>query len=439
MRFTPKLVPSVRSNHMGVITLNNPTALHALTLDMIDAMNDTFSEWLSPSSSSGRVIRSILIKPSNDETKRPAFCAGGDVKTLCEMSASASTSTTTTPATTTSVEKDFFYQEYKTNYTIATCPIPIISLWDGVVFGGGVGISIHGKYRVATEHTLFAMPETAIGLYPDVGGMWFLPRIMTTTLATTRSKTVKSPNPIANYLALTGQRLGPADLLYSGLATHYVPSDRLRELEEAIADATAAAVSTSPTTKGSSSSTTSSESTDDVDTAIAHVLMSFHENIPTQDCHLVTNKKRIEKFFREDTVEDIFSNLTAAAKESNGSHEESDVQFATSTLKTLQKMSPTSLKLTLEGLRRGASCQSIGEDLKMEYRMSTACLRPNSDFFEGVRAMLVDKDRSPKWNPPTAEEVTTEMVEEFFAPIRGGGYEWEAPSGLSTTTSPSKL
>ena len=420
---------------MGVITLNNPTALHALTLDMIDAMNDTFNQWLS-----GSVIRSILIKPSNDETKRRAFCAGGDVKTLCEMTAPASSSSSSsTPATATSVEKDFFYQEYKTNHTIATCPIPIISLWDGVVFGGGVGISIHGKYRVATEHTLFAMPETAIGLYPDVGGMWFLPRVMTTTTGATRTKAVKSPNPIANYLALTGQRLGPADLLYSGLATHYVPSDRLRELEEAIADATATAASTSPRTKGSSSYTPGSECTDDVDTAIANVLMSFHESIPTQDCHLVTNKERIEKFFAEDTVEEIFSNLTVASEESNGSHDESDVQFAASTLKTLQNMSPTSLKLTLEGLRRGASCQSIGEDLKMEYRMSTACLRPNSDFFEGVRAMLVDKDRSPKWNPPTAEEVSTEMIEEFFAPIRGGGYEWEESSGLSTTTSPSKL
>eukprot|EP00529_Nitzschia_sp_RCC80_P025886 CAMPEP_0113488048 /NCGR_PEP_ID=MMETSP0014_2-20120614/25817_1 /TAXON_ID=2857 /ORGANISM="Nitzschia sp." /LENGTH=344 /DNA_ID=CAMNT_0000381751 /DNA_START=1 /DNA_END=1032 /DNA_ORIENTATION=- /assembly_acc=CAM_ASM_000159 len=344
---------------------------------MIDAMNDTFSEWLSPSSSSSSsssgVIRSILIKPSNNDTKRRAFCAGGDVKTLCEMSASSSSSSSSSTPASTTIETDFFYQEYKTNHTIATCPIPIISLWDGVVFGGGVGISIHGKYRVATEHTLFAMPETAIGLYPDVGGMWFLPRIMTsttTTTTTTPTSAVKHPNPIANYLALTGQRIGPADLLYGGLATHYVPSDRLAELEEALANATATSASTSPATKGPSSSATSGESMDDVDTAIGRVLDSFHESIPTQDCHLVTNKERIEKFFTEDAVEDIFSNLTAAVEESNDSHDESDVEFATSTLKILRKMSPTSLKLTLEGLRRGASCRSIGEDLKMEYRMS---------------------------------------------------------------------
>lgn len=414
MRFTTKILPSVRSKHMGVITLNNPEALHALTLDMIDTMNDVLGEWLAGSSElspSSTPIRSILIKSSNDETKRRAFCAGGDVKSLYEH-ATASSNESSATSSESRRPQDFFFEEYKLNYAIATSPVPIVSLWDGVVFGGGVGISVHGKYRVATEHALFAMPETAIGLYPDVGGLWFLPRIMMN-----QDERMNHPNPLANYLALTGHRTGPADLLFTGLATHYVPSNRITDLEDALADATA----TPPS---------GSDISSDVDRAIARVLMSFHECLPTDDCPLVSNKRRIEKCFTENSVERIMSNLTDMAAGEDASYDEKDAEFAKVTLKSLQKMSPTSLKVTLEGMKRGAACRTIDEDLKMEYRISTAFLRRNSDFFEGVRAALVDKDRSPKWNPSTLEQVTQEMVDEFFTPVRDGR-EWTIPSLIS--------
>lgn len=358
MRFTTKILPS-RSSNLGVLTLNHPKALHALTIDMIHSLQDVFGQW-----SSDPTLKAILIKGS-PEAKRPAFCAGGDVKAVYENILSNSN------------PSDFFYQEYQVNHAIATSKLPIVSIWDGVVMGGGVGISIHGKYRVATENTMFAMPETAIGLFPDVGSMWWMPRLL--------------KRSVANYLALSGQRLGAADLMYTGLATHYVPSKQLPDLESALVEAT-----------------------EKDDAEVAGVLMSFHENMPVKDCYLAQYKQAIEDAFNEDTVEGILSNLEKMNKD----------KFALKTLETLRKVSPTSMKVSLEGLKRGAASGSIGEDLQMEYRMASACSRPGSDFCEGVRAVLVDKDHSPKWNPSTVEEVTEAIVEEFFAPVDN---EWPVP------------
>jgi 3-hydroxyisobutyryl-CoA hydrolase len=256
--------------------------------------------------------------------------------------------------------------------------------------GGGVGISIHGRYRVATEHTLFAMPETAIGLFPDVGSMFWMPRLLS--------------KPVANYLALTGQRIRGPDLVYTGLATHYIPSAQLPELELALI-------------KASSKSSQQPEESDDVkeeeEDVVASVLKDFHVPIPTNDCHLAHYKDAIDQSFQADSVEGILDNLRNDQSE-----------FATNTLAKLLKLSPTSLKVSLEGLKRGAACATIGDDLQMEYRMAKACIRPGSDFYEGVRAVLVDKDHSPQWNPATVEEVTDERVEEFFAPIN---HEWPIP------------
>jgi 3-hydroxyisobutyryl-CoA hydrolase len=359
MRFTTKLLPS-RSGNLGVVTLNNPKALHALTQDMIDCFQDVLNQWTKGKDAGGETLKGILIK-GNAEAKRPAFCAGGDVKAVYDNGLSNNN------------PQDFFFQEYRVNHAIATTKIPVISLWDGVVMGGGCGISVHGKYRVATENSLMAMPETAIGLFPDVGSMWWMNRLLS--------------RPVANYLALSGARITAADLIHTGLATHYVPSKQLPDLEHALVEA--------------------SEQTDNdgVD-ALAGVLMSFHERIPTDDCLLVQHKEEIEQAFQAESVEAIVSNL-----------EQSSSQFAIKTMDALRKMSPTSMKVTFEGLNRGAKCASVGEDLQMEFRMAKACVRPGADFYEGVRAVLVDKDHSPKWNPATLEEVTDEMVEEFFAPI----------------------
>lgn len=380
MRFTIKVLPS-RSANLGIIELNHPKALHALTMDMIECLQDVFAEWVNDPS-----MKAILLKANNEEAKRPAFCAGGDVKAVWEKGMAQD------PAT-----SQFFYQEYKVNHAIATCTKPIVSLWDGVVMGGGVGLSVHGKYRVATENTLFAMPETAIGLFPDVGSMYWMPRLLSM--------------PVAKYLALTGQRIKAPDLLYTGLATHYVPSKYLPDLEKALIEATR-------NVEGS----TNTEENDETD-VVAEVLTSFHEIISTEDCHLVQNQIAIDTHFGSDTVEGILESLEMTK----------DDDFVAKTLETMKKVSPTSMKVSLEGLKRGAAGSSIGEDLQMEYRMARASSLPGADFFEGVRAVLVDRDQAPKWNPPTVHEVSDERVEEFFAPI---DEEWPIPS--STTTS-SKL
>jgi enoyl-CoA hydratase/carnithine racemase len=184
MRFTIKVLPS-RASNLGVIELNNPKALNSLSLDMIECLQDVLEAWMQDST-----MKAILFKGA--QGKRPCFCAGGDVKAVWEIGVKNEHPRTS----------QFFFQEYRVNHAIATCRKPIVSLWDGVVMGGGVGISIHGKYRVATENSLFAMPETAIGLFPDVGSMFWMPRLLSM--------------PMARYLSLTGQRLAAPDPYWSG-------------------------------------------------------------------------------------------------------------------------------------------------------------------------------------------------------------------------------
>lgn len=256
-----------------------------------------------------------------------------------------------------------------------------------------IGISIHGQYRIATENTLFAMPETALGLFPDVGSMFWMPRLLS--------------RPMANYLALTGERIKAYDLINFGIATHYLPSEDLPNLEQALIEATSS----------SSSVPNNIQSSDQV---VADILQSFHRpdailrgndhNDDDDSSILVKYQDQIERVFAADTVEDIIQNL-----ERQGCSE-----FEQRTLSTLRKVSPTSLKVTLEGLRRGAKCQTLAQDIQMEYRMAKTFITmssPKSDFYEGVRAILIDKDNNPKWNPPTLAEVTDERIEAFFAPV----------------------
>jgi enoyl-CoA hydratase/carnithine racemase len=275
---------------------------------------------------------------------------------------------------------------------------------------GLLGISIHGKYRVATENTLFAMPETAIGLFPgklsfyfdpflfsiffiyhfqfnvsDVGSMFWMSRLL--------------QRPMANFLGLTGQRIKAADLIFSGLATHYIESKDLPDLEIALVDAT-------------------NKRAVDSD-VVASVLKSFHRTIPTRDSFLAQHSLIVDKTFSADKLEDIFDNL-----------QKENSEFGEMTLAKIQNMSPTAMKLTLEGLKRGAKCNTIGEDLQMEYRMATACTISGSDFFEGVRAVLVDKDYKPQWNPDTLEGVTDDMIHAFFAPVENELLFFHPPSKL---------
>jgi enoyl-CoA hydratase/carnithine racemase len=371
---TTKLLTS-RMENLGVITLNNPKALHALTQDMIDGLDHILhrqENWTTKTTQQ-QPLRAILLK-SAPGAKRPAFCAGGDVKSLYQSGLKNSK------------PESYFYSEYLVNHALATLPIPLVSLWDGLVMGGGVGISIHGQYRVATEHTVFAMPECAIGLFPDVGSMWWMTNLLKRT--------------VANFIALTGHRLYASDLVHTGLATHYVPSHQLEDLQGALADAT----------------------TKESHNAVSKVLDSFHENVLMDDCYLVTHQEAIDSIFAAGSIESIMDGLKQDGSE-----------FSCNTLQMLKKQSPTSLKLTLEGLNRAATTvHSIGEDLQMEYRMAKACVQPGTDFYEGVRAALIDKDQSPKWNPSNLEEVTVDVIESYFAPLREGE-EWKIPAIASTS------
>jgi enoyl-CoA hydratase/carnithine racemase len=385
MRYTPHLLPS-RQGNLGILTLNNPQAFHALNLDMIRSMHDVLQQWYKDDS-----LEAILVNASTDGLKKPVFCAGGDVKSVYYNGKEEATTIKTDEADSSSssspfihgqgyaglVTADFFRHEYHVNHMLATATKPLVSFWDGIVMGGGVGISIYSKYRVATEHSVLAMPETSIGLFPDVGSMYWMPRLLPSM-------------SVAMHMGLTGVRLLPSDLLWAGLATHYVPSGKLQDLQYALADATKRRES------------------------IAPVLMSFHEMPPVDpiDSDLAKNKREIDL---------AFGDINASLLDIMHTLHTMDTAFAQETLQTLQKMSPTSMKVTLEGLRRGAKMSDIGQDLIMEYRMSQAFMREGSDFYEGIRATLIDKDRQPKWNPASVEQVTDEMVESYFAPLE---HEW---------------
>lgn len=340
---------------------------------------------------------------------KPTFCAGGDVKAVYFAGLQKDSS----------LQSNFFREEYQLNHLIATQSpnMPQISIWDGVVMGGGVGLSVHGKYRVATENTVFAMPgmirilifddaeycakifplhisisECNIGFFPDVGGTWWIPRLK--LYDQWRTKTYVGG--VGNYLALTGARLKGDDLLYAGIATHYVQSSRLEELKQSLIDATSLGDS-------DNGDVTSSNMED----CAAGVLTSFHDaSIDVENSFLARNRNDIDYAFDgKDSIEEILISLESMGPDS---------QFGVSTLSSLKSFSPTSLKVTLEGLKRGAKAQSVGEALQMEFRMAMAFMREGSDFYEGIRAVLVDKNGKPKWNPTNSHEVTEDIVNSYF-------------------------
>ena len=289
----------------------------------------------------------VIIKGAGEKS----FCAGGDVRSVVEGTVAAG--------------KEFFRNEYRNNELIGNYKKPYIAIIDGITMGGGVGLSVHGKYRVATERTLYAMPETAIGLFPDVGGGYFLPRM---------------PGSLGTYLGLTGFRLKGADVFKAGVATHYVESSHLAELENDLSNC---------------------KNSTDIDKTLKKYSSIAK---PTGNFILEPHLKQIAEAFSADTVEDIAKNL-----HSDGS------EWAMATLKLISKMSPTSLKITLRQLQLGKT-MTLRECLQMEFRLAAHCCI-DSDFKEGVRALLIDKDQQPKWNPETIEKVTQDHVNKFFAPL----------------------
>jgi len=312
-----------------------------------------------------------------------AFCAGGDVAAVREEALAGG-----------SLPIDFFYEEYQLVNTIANLwhdrGIPQVSVWDGITMGGGVGLSAHGRFRVATEKTVMAKPETKIGLFPDVGSTWMLPRIA-------------AGAAVGLYIGLTGARMKAADCVWSGMATHFIPQARVAELESRLV------------ALGHPSNSTSGGL---CEASIDALLTELGAGSAPDPSTLVVapHAAAIRRCFNEHSLEAIFA---ALQKESESGE---DKAWAADTLAVLLKMSPTSMKLTFEACKLHASDQiSISQALVMEYRMVQRCVlrpQPHSDFYEGIRAVLVDKKPDgAKYNPSTIEAVSPESVGSFFAPL----------------------
>ncbi|XP_074599436.1 3-hydroxyisobutyryl-CoA hydrolase, mitochondrial-like isoform X2 [Brevipalpus obovatus] len=333
-----------KDGNKGVIVLNRPKQLNALNLTMTRKLYPQLRKWDMDSE-----MKMVIIKGTGDK----AFCAGGDIKGYGVGSPAG---------------LDFFREEYRLNNQIGSMAIPYVALINGIVMGGGVGLSIHGAYRVVTEKAVFAMPETAIGFFPDVGGSHFLPRL---------------PGKLGLFLALTGNRLQGRDLFKAGIATHFVCSERLDELEKDLLRMQ------KPDLKG-----------------IDALLTRYQEQWEADFKKEFSLKQYIGRinaaFGAAESVEQIFENLKK---------DQSD--WAKQQLEVLSKMSPTSLKVTFKAFHDGAK-MSLPECLKMEYRIASQMMYQH-DFFEGVRAQLIDKDRNPKWKPDRLEEVTEDHVNLYFS------------------------
>ncbi|RKP25597.1 ClpP/crotonase-like domain-containing protein [Syncephalis pseudoplumigaleata] len=329
--------------------LNRPKALNALNLAMVRAMTPQLQAW-----DQSDLCKVIMIK--SDHPK--AFCSGGDTNGSCLTTAMMMWIAVIEKAKEQDVDAlTFFKEEYQLNHLIATLMKPYVALINGYTMGGGVGLSVHAPFRVATEKTVFAMPETIIGFFPDVGGTFFLPRMDGET---------------GTYLALTGHRLSGEDVIYAGIATHYVLSHRLPALEERLNEL------------------------ESEDLEVINMAIEEFSAEPTKATYsLGPHRAAIDRCFKFNTIHEIF-----AALEKEGG------EWAGKTLATLRQMSPTSLQVTLSQLRAGRE-MTIGEALKAEYALMDA------DFYEGVTARLVEK-REPRWSPATVEELDLESIKQRY-------------------------
>ena len=326
-------------NRAGVITLNRPKALNALTLGMVREVHPQLERWADDDR-----VEQVIIKAAGNK----AFCAGGDIRALYDWGRARNDTFLT-----------FYREEYLLNTFIKRFPKPYIALINGIDMGGGVGVSIHGSHRVATEGLTFAMPETGIGLFPDVGGTYFLPRL---------------PGALGMFMALTGARLKAPDALYAGIATHYVPSGRLTALEEALT------------------------STDDVEEA----LKGFSAECDVSE--LAGLQEQIDEHFSKDSVEAIL-----------GSLEKDKSDWAAKQRAIMATKSPTSQKIAFRQMRDGAKA-SFEECMKIEWRMVNR-IYTGHDFYEGIRAVVIDKDNQPAWQPNALKEVQEDDVNAYFATL----------------------
>lgn len=326
---------------VGRLTLNRPQALHALTTNMCQLMTGALIRWRADPQ-----IDLVLLDHSGER----GFCAGGDIRMLAESGAGDGAEA-----------RGFFHTEYRLNHLLFDYPKPVVAVMDGITMGGGVGLSMPARYRVATERTTFAMPETGIGLFPDVGGGWFLPRM---------------PGHIGLWLALTGARIKAADCELVGIATDFVPSDRVAELKTAIL----------------------------ADPAAVETLLTTFEGDAGRP-PLATHQDEIDRHFGRDSVEAIVASLNSAGTD-----------WAKTQLETLATKSPQTLKVAFEQLRRGNAAKTFAENMAMEYRIGARVVQRH-DFIEGVRAVIVDKDNAPRWSPADLAGVGPDLLDSIFAPL----------------------
>jgi enoyl-CoA hydratase len=329
--------------HAGIISLNRPGALHALTQDMDAIMTEALLKWQK-----SRKVKCIII----DHAEGRGFCAGGDIAFLRN---SALTDNGVGG-------RKFFYDEYQLNHLLFHYPKPVVAFMDGICMGGGVGISQPARFRVATENTRFAMPETGIGLFPDVGGGWFLSRL---------------EGRVGPFLALTGARLDGAETVELGLATHYLPAEALADAKQRIAN----------------------EDVERIDGILGTLA------ITPPEAKIVGNIPLINRHFASDRYEDILASLEA-----------DDNDWAMKELATLRSKSPQACKVALRQLADSVRLDDFADNMAMEYRIGSRVL-VLPDFAEGVRAVIVDKDNAPVWSPATPEGVTDAMIEAIFAPL----------------------
>ncbi|WP_433548850.1 enoyl-CoA hydratase/isomerase family protein [Streptomyces sp. CA-294286] len=330
----------------GHLVLNRPRALNALTHPMVRALDAALAAW-----ESDPAVETVVLSGAGER----GLCAGGDIRAIHDDARDGDGRAT----------EAFWWDEYRLNARIARFPKPYVALMDGIVMGGGVGVSAHGGVRVVTERSRVAMPETGIGFVPDVGGTHLLAR---------------APGELGTYLALTGTAVGAADALLCGLADHFVPSDRLAGL------------------------------VGDLAVAPAREAVRLRAADAPQDGLLDGAREWIDHCFAADTAEEIVGRLT-----------DTGVRAAKEAAETLLAKSPTSVKVTLEAVRRARGLGSLEQVLAQEYRVSCTALR-GPDLVEGVRAQIVDKDRDPHWSPATLGEVSRTTVARHFA-SRGAGRE----------------
>jgi enoyl-CoA hydratase len=330
-----------REGAVGRLTLNRPEALGALTTGMCEAMIAALLDWRHDPA-----VQAVII----DHAGPRGFCAGGDIRMLAESGAGDGAQA-----------RAFFHTEYRLNHLLSVYPKPVVTVMDGVTMGGGVGLAMPSAWRVATERTRFAMPETGIGLFPDVGGGWFLPRM---------------PGRTGLWVVLTGARLGAADCALLGIATHVVASEQLADLKAAIAREPA---------------------------AIATLLTAFAAD--PGPASVSAQLSDIDRVFAGDSVEAI-----VAALQADGG------AWALAQLAAMRPKSPLSSKVSYRQLAGGAELATFADEMTVEYRLASRfVMTPN--FHEGVRAVIVDKDNNPAWRPASLAEVSDAMLDEIFAAL----------------------